>query len=136
LITAVDTNVLIDVLGSNATFGPASGRAVRHCLGEGALVACEVVWAETAAHFISGQAAQAALGRLRVEFSALELASAAAAGEAWRAYRQAGGSRQRTAPDFLVGAHARHQADRLLTRDRGFYRRYFEDLEVLDPGAR
>ncbi|HWG09076.1 MAG TPA: type II toxin-antitoxin system VapC family toxin [Solirubrobacteraceae bacterium] len=135
MITAVDTNVLIDVLGSNAAFGPASGRALRRCLGEGALVACEVVWAETAAHFASGQDAQATLGRLRVEFSALDLSSALAAGEAWRAYRQAGGRRQRTAPDFVVGGHARHQADRLLTRDRGFYRRYFEGLEILDPTA-
>jgi predicted nucleic acid-binding protein len=35
--------------------------------------------------------------------------------------------------DLLVGAHAAHQADRLLTRDRGFFRRYFDDLMVLDP---
>jgi predicted nucleic acid-binding protein len=135
LITAVDTNVLIDVLGSNAEFGPASSRALRRCLGEGALLACEVVWTETVAHFNSNQAALATLARLRVEFSALELTSATTAGEAWRAYRRAGGSRQRTAPDFLIGAHARHQADRLLTRDRGFYRGYFAALEILDPTA-
>jgi predicted nucleic acid-binding protein len=135
VITAVDTNVLIDVLGANATFGPASSRTIKRCLGDGALVACGVVWAETAAHFPDGHAAQSALGRLRLEFSALDLASAAGAGAAWRAYRQAGGSRQRTAPDFLVGAHALHQADRLLTRDRGFYRRYFKSLEIIDPTA-
>jgi hypothetical protein len=35
--------------------------------------------------------------------------------------------------DFLVGAHAAHAADRLLTRGRGFFRRYFDDLMVLDP---
>jgi predicted nucleic acid-binding protein len=135
LITAVDTNVLIDVLGANAAFGPASSRAIRRCLGDGALVACEIVWAETAANFVSGESARTALGRLRVEFSAVELASAAAAGEGWRRYRQAGGSRQRVASDFLVGAHALHQADRLLTRDRGFYRGYFDGLEILDPTA-
>jgi hypothetical protein len=70
-----------------------------------------------------------------VGFSPVDLASACVAGERWRAYRQAGGSRERVAPDFLVGAHALHQADRLLTRDRGFYRRYFEGLEILDPSA-
>lgn len=133
MITAVDTNVLLDVFDADVDFGLRSARAIRRSLGQGALIACEIVWAETIAHFADGEPARAALERLRVEFSAIEPDSASDAGGAWRAYRQAGGSRQRTAPDFLIGAHALRQADCLLTRDRGFYRRYFENLEILDP---
>jgi len=33
--------------------------------------------------------------------------------------------------DFLVGGLALHQADRLATRDLGFYRTYFPTLAVL-----
>ena len=135
MITAVDTNVLIDVFGANAEFGPRSGAALRRALAEGAVVACDAVWAETSARFSDADAAASALAALRVEYLPPDASAAATAGDAWRAYRHSGGSRDRVVADFLIGAHALRHADRLLTRDRGFYRRCFEGLEILDPAA-
>jgi predicted nucleic acid-binding protein len=135
VITAVDTNVLLDVLGADPAFGHASASALRACAAEGRLVACEIVWAELGSVFPETEQARAALGRLGVDFSPIEEGSALAAGDAWRAYRQRGGRRTRLVADFLIGAHASGQADRLLTRDRGFYRAYFADLEIADPAA-
>lgn len=135
MITAVDTNVLLDVLGADAEFGEASASALRACAREGRLVACEIVWAELGSVFPAGDDAEIALAGLQVDFSPLDRAGALAAGDAWRTYRRRGGSRTRLVADFLVGAHAAGQADRLLTRDRGFYRTYFEGLEVVDPSV-
>ena len=133
MITAVDTSVLLDVFGGDSSFGLRSKEALRHALTQGGLVAPEVVWAEMGGFFPSSQAARDAMERLGVEYSAITLETALEAGRVWKAYRQRGGQRTRVAADFLIGAHAVSQADRLLTRDRGFYRSYFRHLSVLDP---
>jgi predicted nucleic acid-binding protein len=91
------------------------------------------VWAEVAGSFASAAAAQNALELLHLEFSALSVEASLAAGIAWKAYQARGGLKTRVAADFLIGAHAYSQADRLLTRDRGFYRSCFKRLVVLDP---
>jgi len=135
MITAVDSNVLLDVVGADLTFGPPSANALRTTLREGQLLACDVVWAEVAGSFASAAAARDALKLLNLEFSPLTFEAALEAGIAWKAYRQRGGARTRVAAGFLIGAHALFQSDRLLTRDRGFYRAYFKRLRIIDPTA-
>ena len=135
LTTAGRNSVLPDVFSADPMFGRASREALHRCLAEGGLIACDVVWAEVTAAFDSPEAAADALERLGLRYSPTDAPAAEAAGTAWRAYRRQGGSRQRVIADFLVGAHARAQADRILSRDRGFYRSEFADLAILDPSV-
>jgi predicted nucleic acid-binding protein len=133
MITAVDTSVLLDVFAADGVFGTRSREALQRAVAEGSLIACPVVWAEVAAGFPAALQASQAMRQLGVGFSAIDLAAALGAADAWHRYRRAGGTRQRLLADFLIGAHASALSDRLLTRDRGFYRRYFDGLRILDP---
>ncbi len=133
MITAIDSNILIDLLQNDPAFAPASSAALRRSRTEGVLVACEVVWAETAAALGTPDEVRRNLRNAEILFAPMSADAAERAGTEWRQYRSRGGARTRLVADFLIGAHAMHQADRLLTRDRGFYRNYFPELIVVDP---
>jgi predicted nucleic acid-binding protein len=133
VITAVDTSVLLDVFTDDQRFRHRSLAGIRRCLAEGQLLACDVVWAEVVAAFADEASAIRALAGIPVIYSTAGEGTASRAGTAWRAYRNGGGSRERLITDFLVGAHAIEQTDRLLTRDRGFHKRAFAGLTIVDP---
>ncbi len=135
MITAVDTSVLLDIYFDEPAFRALSLAALRACLATGPVVACDVVWAEVRAVFGDDEAAARALAGFPVTYSAIDARTASRAGAAWGAYRRGGGPRDRVVADYLIGAHALEQADRLLTRDRGFHRQAFAGLAIVDPSA-
>ena len=133
MITAVDTSVLLDVLRPNPSFVERSLALIETSATLGPLVLCDPVYAELAANFDRMDELDAFLADAGVRRESLNGSALFLSGRMWRAYRSAGGSRQRIISDFLVGAHASVQASRLATRDRGFYRRYFDNLIVVEP---
>ena len=133
MITAIDTNILLDILVPNEAFYEASGNALEYAAGMGSLVVCDIVYAELCIHFDTQRESDKFLESNEIRVQALSREASFAASRAWRAYRQQGGKRTRILPDFLIGAHAQKQATRLLTRDRGFYRKLFPSLDVYDP---
>ncbi len=135
MISALDTSVILDILRDDPRFGPSSLATIRRASLEGSLIVAPSVWAEVCAAFTDAEQANATLDRIGVNLVGDDRAIATAAGVAWRAYRQAGGTRRRVLPDFLIAAHALLKADRLVTRDRGFYRTYFDGLRIVDPSA-
>jgi predicted nucleic acid-binding protein len=136
LRTAVDTSVLLDVLGADPEFGEGSRAALKDAYDSGALLASEIVWSEVRAHFSDDETFGGAMRSLGVAFDPLTAEAARKAGALWRAYcLRVRKARARVVADFMVGAHALHQADVLLCRDRGFLGSEFEDLQLVDPSS-
>ena len=154
MITAVDTNVLLDLLIPGAPHGDESEQALAEALGAGALVVSEPVYAELAGHFPDPGDLDRFLDHGGIRLLPSSADALHRAGRAWRDYRtrrpallvcaqcghaqdvrcgQCNGPirpRQHVVADFMIGAHALVHADRLLTRDRGYYATYFPELVV------
>ncbi len=130
MITAVDTSVLLDVFLPDEHHGPRSAQWLRTAYDNGAILICDVVYAELVPAFGDRATLDEVLRAIGGEPSPIDTGIAFEAGIRWRRYRRAGGPRTRILTDFLIGAHAVAKADAFLSRDRGFYATYFPELDL------
>jgi len=131
MITSIDTNILLDIFLPDETYVQESTQLLKSAYNDGALVICDIVYAELAPQFMDQKRLDDALHQINVETSSIDRMVAFKAGERWKLYRESGGKRKRIITDFLIGAHALLKADRFLTRDRGFYKSYFSELNIM-----
>lgn len=157
MITAVDTNIILDVLIPGEPFGQSSKELLDRHLSKGKLILCEVVFAELAARFPSEKELTSFLTDTRMNLVYSNEKSLCMAGSRWAEYARKNAKnrfscgkcghafepacpqcratltkRLHVLADFLIGAHALVQADCILSRDLGVYKTYFSDLKVID----
>jgi len=136
MISAVDSSVILDILTASPAHFESSRSLFRRGRDEGKLIVCPLVWGELRPFFKERGELELVMEKMSIVFDDLGKEVSEMAGEIWSEYRKAKGSRSRLLPDFLIGAHAMLKANRLITRDRGFYKSYFRKLTILDPTTR
>ena len=129
MITALDSSVIIDVLIDDEKWKYPSLRALMQARAEGQLIVSSFVLAEITP-VVGEHNMPAFLEDWDLDHVGGTLQVALDAGRAFSHYLERGGKRGRVIADFLIGAHARHHSDRLLTRDAGFIRDYFKKDKI------
>jgi predicted nucleic acid-binding protein len=157
MINSVDTNILLDILIPNAAQVQSSLRCLSTINPNDDLIISEVVFAELGSQFKSFISLTKFLRDTGIKLVLSNENSLFEASRAWKKYsgrkkntvfcpacgkgqtlscgncHEVISLRQHILSDFLIGAHAKIHADRLITRDRGFYRTYFKDLDIHIP---
>lgn len=133
MITAIDTNILIDVFLPDPVFGAGSLKALEEAFTKGALVVCNIVYAELVPQFREKTLLDSTLKKLNIDVVPVSN-EAWFAGENWLEFRKQKRGRTRIITDFLIGAFAYVQADQFLRQ--GILRAVqgFEIDESLNPG--
>ncbi len=131
----VDSNVLLDVVTDDPTWGAWSAQSLERAADEAILLINALIYAEVSVGFDSIEALEEALPPDLYRRERLPYEAAFLAGKAFLRYRLAGGARRSPLPDFYIGAHAAVAGYRLLTRDATRYRTYFPTVELIAPVA-
>jgi len=100
---------------------------------EARVVICDVAYAEISFFYRDELALRSDLSAFGLSYDAVHPGTAYLAGQIYKRYRQAGGTRDRLVSDFLIGAHAINQCSGLLTTDPGYLRKHFRGLKVYQP---
>ncbi|MEI6376776.1 MAG: type II toxin-antitoxin system VapC family toxin [bacterium] len=108
-------------------------RALEIAASEGQLCICPVTFAEISPGRSNADEVMRAISLLAISYEEIIPEAAHLAGSIFLNYRRQGGPRAQMIPDFLIAAHAEVQCTHLASIDRGYLRRYFPKLKLLQP---
>lgn len=131
--TIVDTNVLIDLTVIDPPWTEWSAASVLTAARRDDLIINHVIYAEFATRYSSKTEIDQVLDEGFFKREDVPWEAAFMAGRAFKLYRDRGGARARTLPDFIIGAHAAVMGHTIITRDPAGYRSYFEGVELITP---
>ena len=129
----IDSNVLLDLMTEDSRWFSWSAKALANAADTLRLVINPIIYAEVSILYSQIENLNAALPKAMIDREPIPYEAAFLAGKAFRIYRQRGGTKRSTLPDFFIGAHASVAGYSLLTRDAARYRTYFPKLPLITP---
>ena len=130
-MTLIDSNILIDILGGDPVGAEHSVRRLSDCARRGPIAINDIVYAELAAGFASQAQLDDEIAAMRLKIAPMSKAALALAGQAFRRYREGGGTRPNVLADVFIGAQASAEGWPILTRDERRYRAYFPEAALV-----
>jgi predicted nucleic acid-binding protein len=130
-LVLVDSNVVIDITSRDPQWEEWSGRQLEAFAGR--LAINPVVYAELCFQLRSPEEADQLIAYLGLEYREFSRESLFLAAQAYRIYRQRGGTKNAPLPDFFIGAHASALGVPILTRDATRYQTYFPTVPLISP---
>lgn len=127
----VDSNVVMDITSRDPQWEEWSAGQLAAFAGR--LAINPVVYAELCFPLASAEEADQLVAYLGLSYREFSRESLFLAAQAFRAYRQRGGSRTSPLPDFFIGAHAVALGVPILTRDITRYQTYFPSVALISP---
>ena len=131
MTTALDTNILIDILAGTSEQVMLASSAVQKLSAQGSVVVPVVCYAELASRFLEKSKLDNFIQLIGATVLPLAEDTAFIAGRFFREYLDRRGPRQRIIADFLIAAQAQSQADQILTKDSRFFKATFPKLRAI-----
>jgi predicted nucleic acid-binding protein len=129
----IDSNILLDIASEDSEWYSWSSAAVAAAGNSSDLAINPIIYAEASVRYASPAEFDTAFPPDFFRRLPMPYPSAFLAGKAQLAYRNHGGLRVATLPDFFIGAHAAIANYKIMTRDPRRFRRYFPTVTLIAP---
>lgn len=129
----VDTNVWLDIINEDPVWQAWSEDHIADIVESQRAAINVVIYGELSVRYAQIEDFENVIAPFGIERLAMPFEAGFLAAKAFARYRQRGGSKRTTLPDFFIGAHAAVAGLTLLTRDATRYREYFPKLKLIAP---
>lgn len=128
----VDSNIILDILTEDPNWYDWSASTLETLAEDHKLIINDVIYSEISISFRSIEELEEVLTDNFI-IQPIPKEALFLAGKIFVKYKNAGGFKQSTLPDFFIGSHASILGIPLLTRDKKGYKNNFPNLQIICP---